>query len=396
MNNRGARVENETQPVEPVESEANTPVEPAEEPENGCGCGCGCACKVDCDGCDDDVSPPTKGRISCLPISKWKFTPGKLTCCSCVCTETVEEPVEPAVENEVPEEDVEDPLSEDVLSLRTGNPFKNGKAVLIGINYTGTDSQLNGCINDVYNMYTYLTQVQKYDPTLIRILVDDENAQLHTLPTKKNILNAIHWLVHDNPMGDKENPVSLFLHYSGHGSWEWDRDGDESDRKDETICPLDYNENGLILDDQLRPAILNPIKDASNIHLTCVFDCCHSGTILDMRYNVRVRLNKNRPEYSRIAIAEDKHYAKSKCRVTVFSGCMDKQYSADAWINNQPQGALSWAFLYIVRQFIKNKAKLTYKKFIVSLQTLLDKKGYDQIPQLTFNKYVNLKERFSI
>jgi len=142
--------------------------------------------------------------------------------------------------------------------------------------------------------------------------------------------------------------------------------------------------------------MLKPIKDASNIHLTCLYDCCHSGTILHMRYNVRVKLNVNRPDYSKINISEDKHYAKSKCRMTVFSGCMDKQYSADAYIARQSQGAMTWGFLYILKKLRKEKRKVTYKKIITHLQSLLKKKGYDQIPQHTFNKYINLKERYNV
>ena len=35
------------------------------------------------------------------------------------------------------------------------------KALLIGINYTGTANELNGCINDVMNMKTAL--IDKYE-----------------------------------------------------------------------------------------------------------------------------------------------------------------------------------------------------------------------------------------
>lgn len=354
-------------------------------------------CNVECE-CNCNCHSPEKQ--GCLPIRKWK-----IKCISCVCLENQQEncendccenECEPAVVNEIPPEDVESVMEEKKLVKKNGTPFKRGKALLVGINYTGTDSELKGCINDVVNMYTYLTKVEKFDPTLIRILVDDPNSELHHLPTRKNILAGMRWLVNDNPMGDKEDPISLFMHYSGHGSWVWDRQSDEVDRKDETICPLDYHQNGLIKDDQLRKELVIPIKDASNIHLTCVFDCCHSGTILDLRYNVSVKLNVNRPDYSKINIREDKHYAKSKCRVTVFSGCMDKQYSADAYIAQSSQGAMSWSFLYLLRKFRKERRKLTYKKIITHQQALLKKKGYDQIPQLTFNRYINLKERYTV
>ncbi len=45
---------------------------------------------------------------------------------------------------------------------------------------------------------------------------------------------------------------------------------------------VDYNEAGLILDDDLFEILVKPLpKDA---HLVCIFDCCHSGTVLDLPY----------------------------------------------------------------------------------------------------------------
>ena len=36
---------------------------------------------------------------------------------------------------------------------------------------------------------------------------------------------------------------------SGHGTQSEDLDGDEGDDDDEAICPVDYHEKGLIVDD---------------------------------------------------------------------------------------------------------------------------------------------------
>lgn len=356
-----------------------------------CGCECGCTCTCTC---DNDVAPAKHG---CLPIKKWRI---KCVClqsqqcgcvgvCGCGCAGVCN-----TVDTESESADMA--LIDEEMTTKEGSQFKKAKALLIGINYEGTESQLNGCINDVHNMYTYLTQVEKFNPASIRLLTDDPNSDTEHLPTRKNIINGIRWLVNNNPMGDDAEPFSLFMHYSGHGSWVWDENRDESDSKDETICPLDYSENGLIIDDELRREIVTPIKDASNIKMTCVFDSCHSGTILDMRYNVRVKLNKARPDYSQITVAEDNHYEKSESRVTVFSGCMDKQYSSDAYIEHKSQGFMTWAFLYTVKQSRKEGKKISYQHVITQLQSLANTKGYDQIPQLTFNKYIDLKEDYTI
>ncbi len=55
------------------------------------------------------------------------------------------------------------------------------KALLIGINYIGTNVQLTGCINDINNISNVLTKL-KYSCTC---LTDQSNVK----PTKTNIIN---------------------------------------------------------------------------------------------------------------------------------------------------------------------------------------------------------------
>jgi metacaspase-1 len=108
------------------------------------------------------------------------------------------------------------------------------------------------------------------------ILTDDKRDPLF-MPTRVNIINALKWLAAGNKSGD-----SLFLHFSGHGSRVQDRDGDESDGYDETICPVDYDKRGggQIVDDELNDLIVKPLQ--RGVRLTAVFDCCHSGSVLDL------------------------------------------------------------------------------------------------------------------
>lgn len=86
------------------------------------------------------------------------------------------------------------------------------KALLIGINYFGQRGQLRGCINDVRNMTTYLSEHFGYKREDMVILTDDQQRQM-SLPTKQNLLRAMHWLVKDARPND-----SLFFHYSGKGA----------------------------------------------------------------------------------------------------------------------------------------------------------------------------------
>jgi hypothetical protein len=40
------------------------------------------------------------------------------------------------------------------------------KALFVGINYTGTDNALNGCINDVRNLYNFVKANYSFDPAV--------------------------------------------------------------------------------------------------------------------------------------------------------------------------------------------------------------------------------------
>lgn len=83
------------------------------------------------------------------------------------------------------------------------------KALLIGINYFGQKNQLRGCINDVIEMSTFLNRVYGYRREDMVILTDDQQHP-KAIPTRANILHAMHWLVQDARPND-----SLFIHYSG-------------------------------------------------------------------------------------------------------------------------------------------------------------------------------------
>lgn len=90
------------------------------------------------------------------------------------------------------------------------------KALLIGINYTGSKHQLNGCINDAMNVREYLVRECGYspDPRDMVILTDaPANQGTPFYATGANMLAAFNWLVSGNNQGD-----SLWLSYSGHGS----------------------------------------------------------------------------------------------------------------------------------------------------------------------------------
>jgi metacaspase-1 len=152
---------------------------------------------------------------------------------------------------------------------KTGGKTMKRKALLVGINdYSpagpgGPD--LNGCVNDVRDVAHTLSALGIIPATkpAMHILTDQR-------ATRANILAELKWLVSGASRGDV-----LVFYYSGHGSQVADVSGDETDRKDETICPCDFSTAGMIKDDDIRAAIAGV---PSTANLDVILDSCHSGT----------------------------------------------------------------------------------------------------------------------
>ena len=65
-----------------------------------------------------------------------------------------------------------------------------------------------------------------------------------------------------------------------------DTAGDEVDGYNEALCPLDFEDKGKILDDEINETIVRPLGPGVKLH--AIIDTCHSGTILDLRYLCRL------------------------------------------------------------------------------------------------------------
>jgi hypothetical protein len=153
-----------------------------------------------------------------------------------------------------------------------GGPRK--KALIIGINYFGSPSQLQGCINDARCMHYLLTHRLGFREDAILFMTDD-HPDPSRRPIKNNIFSGIQWLMTGLHHGD-----SLFFHYSGHGSQQRDPLGIEADGLNETLCPVDHRYAGEIVDDDLNRMLVNPLPQGVKLH--SVIDACHSGSVLDL------------------------------------------------------------------------------------------------------------------
>eukprot|EP00927_Polykrikos_kofoidii_P014353 TRINITY_DN16288_c1_g1_i1.p1 TRINITY_DN16288_c1_g1~~TRINITY_DN16288_c1_g1_i1.p1 ORF type:complete len:448 (+),score=76.54 TRINITY_DN16288_c1_g1_i1:60-1346(+) len=296
-----------------------------------------------------------------------------------------------------------------------GGPRK--KAVVIGINYIGTRNKLGGCINDARNHTSVLEERFGFPSNCIKVLTDDtDDAALQ--PTKANICEAISWLLDGARPGD-----ILFFSYSGHGTQFPDETREESDGMDEGICPLDCNEapwpEKLILDDELHGFWC---RVPAGANLVCIFDCCHSGSIGDLSVNADDRAfgahdrslssdgeddiqkaksrflepplhfrNKLMGRRKKKMITQHAERAGFQGQMWILSGCDDHQTSSDAFIENQRQGALSWAVLKSLREA---SYEISCDELLANTREYLRDGGYSQTPQMTSTHRELLRQRW--
>lgn len=239
------------------------------------------------------------------------------------------------------------------------------RALLIGINYEGTDSALSGCINDTTNMKAELVK-RGYPSENILIITDHTELK----PTRSTILVELLKLILS---GD----TRLFFHYSGHGSYISDVDGDENDGRDECLVPIDYGVSGMIIDDEIR-GLLCCLNE--NQKLTCVIDACHSGTSFDLRYNLYERYSGRI-----LSMKDDGKHPETRGQCIMFSGCKDTQTSADASFADKAQGAMTYAFLKSLENGVS-----TYEELLRSIRKILKDEDFSQLPNISSGKNLSL------
>lgn len=268
------------------------------------------------------------------------------------------------------------------------------RALLVGINYKNSDSQLNGCINDVKNIQSILINNSDYKTEDVRILTEEHAVK----PTRSNIEANINWLVSNCKAGD-----TLVFYYSGHGSSIKDNSNDEADGLDEVIVPLDYKTAGIISDDWLFTNMVSKI--VSGATLWGFTDCCHSGSMIDLKYNYKSQCEykngalKSKILYNSQEWSDKFTFSLEKSKdvvgnVYLFSGCQDQETSADATINNLPQGAFSFCLIEFIKSNLQKmpNGQMKFKNGTVKLRNILKEINC----RLDINKFTGQNSQLSI
>lgn len=236
------------------------------------------------------------------------------------------------------------------------------KALLVGINYKNIKgAQLNGCINDIVNISEVLTYSYDYEAKNI-IQLRDDTRDASSLPTRANILTNLSSLV-----AQSANFSELWFHYSGHGSQIRDLNGDESDRLDEVLVPIDYQQSGFIVDDE----IFNIVKN-TKCKTILIFDSCHSGSVCDLQWNY---------QYTNGSIMKTMSTNKTITNPNVFcfSGCKDPETSADAYSREKQMGVGAFTDTFI-RCLTLNRMNVDILKLYSDICVLIKQSGFTQSP----------------
>jgi metacaspase-1 len=250
------------------------------------------------------------------------------------------------------------------------------RALLVGLNrYPDPANTLRGCLNDVRQMRELLgTRFGFAEPDAeVRVLTDQR-------ATTDAIVTRLGWLVRDAVPGDV-----LVFHYSGHGSQVRDRHGDElDDGLDEIICPYDLDWDNPFTDDDLHSLIADL---PAGVNLTVILDCCHSGTGLkEMARTARPAIGRCLPppldiecrRRSELAVRRFGLRAAAQGAILI-AGCRSDQVSADAYIDGDYHGALTY---YLCQALGAETPSATYRSLITRVRQELKANQFDQVPQL--------------
>ncbi|KAK4267993.1 hypothetical protein QN277_024702 [Acacia crassicarpa] len=243
------------------------------------------------------------------------------------------------------------------------NAHGRKKAVIVSILYRDSRHELKGFINNAKCMRHLLVNKFKFPESSILMLTEEETDP-YRIPTKYNMRMAMFWLVQGCQPGD-----SLVFHYSGHGSQQRDNDGDEVDGYDETLCPLDFETQGVIVDDEINSTLVRPLPHGAKLH--ALIDASHSGTMLDLPYLCKMKRNDQCvwEDHCRRGVWKGSNGGE----VISFSACDDRQTCADTSALSKITSTGAMTFFFI--QAIEHGHGATYFSILKSMRAAIRNVG---------------------
>jgi metacaspase-1 len=232
------------------------------------------------------------------------------------------------------------------------------KALCMGINiYPDSENNLNGCVNDAIT-WTNLLKSLGFEVTLLT----DSNV------TSTNLIN---WM--DKEIFNANSGDSIVVTNSSHGTNVVDESGDEEDGYDEALFLYD----GVLIDDKIKES-LQKIKDG--VKFTFISDSCFSGTLTRNKAKLKGVKPNLKPRFvvtdvRALELPKKKAFL-SDMKDILIAGCSDKEYSYDAFIDDDNHGVFSY---YANKTF---KPGITYQEWYNLIREYLPSRFFPQTPQL--------------
>ncbi|KAK0209083.1 peptidase C14, caspase domain-containing protein [Desarmillaria ectypa] len=168
-----------------------------------------------------------------------------------------------------------------------------------------------GAHEDVRATKELLTNLYGFPPEGITVLMDQDGVEDKFKPTRGNIMRELGALVKDAEPGG-----AYFVLFAGHCEQLEEPesetgDHEEEDQLNECLVPMDavrhqesgtdcFVEESFIVDDVVKSLLVDPIAKVPKARLTTVFDCCHSGTVLDLCHHRCNRTYNLKSKYRRM------------------------------------------------------------------------------------------------
>jgi metacaspase-1 len=245
-------------------------------------------------------------------------------------------------------------------------------ALCVGINdYPGRDNDLKGCVNDARDWAKELKRRGF-----------EVNQLLDQAATRENIVAGLRTMLEAAGSGD----VAVFT-FSGHGTWQIDRDGEEDDGRDEALCPYDVKQKELLVDDALYDLVQEHRKHGTR--LIFLSDSCHSGSVTKsfrepgdtpkVRYMSPDEFTTEKEELTRMKAARRAPSRKpSRAGAVLISGCADLEFSYDTSFSGRANGA----FTRVALDILEKEEPATYVGWVSAIRKRLPSNSYPQTPQL--------------
>lgn len=230
------------------------------------------------------------------------------------------------------------------------------KAFIFGSDYKGSEEALQSCVADC----TRISEALKSKSFTVEPHWSDAALDW---PKIQSSLTAF---VKSLKSGDK-----AIVYYSGHGLQVKDNNGDEEDGNDEAV----YTGNEVyVRDDDLRSIFQLAV---AGVKLLVVFDCCHSGSMLDLPY----RIND-------MALKKESNFT-FRADIICISGCFDTEVSYEA----RGTGFLTDCFVKLLTRWSpKINPSMPWMDFYIRLSSdLIDLSNNAQFPRISFSNYNVLK-----